>query len=147
MCGWMQFVDHFPSSAKLDYYKSLKQCREKTNLVFDVSIGTNVEEGMLFHMPLGKYQLFLQFHFWSSDPTVFKFCMFFKMVQLLHLFRITCDLQNQDTPNHFWVKVCSINFEPPDKDLCSACHVYPLSRGAWTKYHLYWIDLPGGWIT
>ena len=28
-------------------------------------------------------------------------------------------------------KVCSINFEPPDNDLCSACHVYPLSRGAW----------------
>ena len=28
-------------------------------------------------------------------------------------------------------KVCSINFEPPDNDLCSACHVYPLSRRAW----------------
>ena len=28
-------------------------------------------------------------------------------------------------------KVCSINFEPPDNDLCSVCHVYPLSRGAW----------------
>ena len=28
-------------------------------------------------------------------------------------------------------KVCSLNFEPPDNDLCSACHVYPLSRGAW----------------
>ena len=28
-------------------------------------------------------------------------------------------------------KVCSINFEPLDNDLCSACHVYPLSRGAW----------------
>ena len=27
-------------------------------------------------------------------------------------------------------KACSINFEPPDNDLCSACHVYPLSRGA-----------------
>ena len=27
-------------------------------------------------------------------------------------------------------KVCSINFEPLDEDLCSACHVYPLSRGA-----------------
>ena len=27
-------------------------------------------------------------------------------------------------------EVCSINFEPPDTDLCSACHVYPLSRGA-----------------
>ena len=29
------------------------------------------------------------------------------------------------------VKVCSINFEPPDNDLCYACHVHPLSRGAW----------------
>ena len=29
------------------------------------------------------------------------------------------------------VKVCSINFEPPDNDFCSACHVHPLSRGAW----------------
>ena len=28
-------------------------------------------------------------------------------------------------------KVCSINFEPPDNDLCSVCHVYALSRGAW----------------
>ena len=28
-------------------------------------------------------------------------------------------------------QVCSINFEPPDNDLCFACHVYPLSRGAW----------------
>ena len=27
-------------------------------------------------------------------------------------------------------KVCSINFEPPKNDLCSACHVYPLSCGA-----------------
>ena len=26
-------------------------------------------------------------------------------------------------------KVRSINSEPPDNDLCSACHVYPLSRG------------------
>ena len=25
-------------------------------------------------------------------------------------------------------KVCSINFEPPDIDLCSVCHVYPISR-------------------
>ena len=29
------------------------------------------------------------------------------------------------------LKVCSINFEPPDNDLFSPCHVYPLSRGAW----------------
>ena len=28
-------------------------------------------------------------------------------------------------------KVCSINFEPPDNDLCSACHIYPLSRRVW----------------
>ena len=27
-------------------------------------------------------------------------------------------------------KVCSINSQSPDYDLCSACHVYPLSRGA-----------------
>ena len=27
-------------------------------------------------------------------------------------------------------KVCSINFEPPDIDLCYACHVYPISREA-----------------
>ena len=29
------------------------------------------------------------------------------------------------------IKVCSINFEPTDIDLCSACHAYPISRGAW----------------
>ena len=28
-------------------------------------------------------------------------------------------------------KVYSINFEPPDNDLCSKCHVYPLSCRAW----------------
>ena len=28
-------------------------------------------------------------------------------------------------------KVCSINFEPPDIDQCSACHVCPISRGVW----------------
>ena len=28
-------------------------------------------------------------------------------------------------------KVCSINFEPPDIDLCSVGHVYPISHGAW----------------
>ena len=28
-------------------------------------------------------------------------------------------------------RVCSINFEPPDNDLCSACHDHPLFRGAW----------------
>ena len=33
--------------------------------------------------------------------------------------------------NRRLLKVCSINFEPSDNDLCSACHVYPLSRGAW----------------
>ena len=27
-------------------------------------------------------------------------------------------------------KVCSVNFEPPDIDLCSACHVYTISRRA-----------------
>ena len=31
--------------------------------------------------------------------------------------------------NHL-CKVCSINFEPPDIDLCSTCHVYMISRGA-----------------
>ena len=45
----------------------LNQCREKTNLAFDVPIETNVEKGMLFHMPSGKYQSFLKnleiFHF------------------------------------------------------------------------------------
>ena len=36
------------------------------------------------------------------------------------------------------VKVCSINFEPPDIDLGSACHVYPLFHGAWIfQYYLY----------
>ena len=29
------------------------------------------------------------------------------------------------------VKVCSINFEPPDDDLCPACHDHPLFGGAW----------------
>ena len=28
-------------------------------------------------------------------------------------------------------RVCSIDFEPPDNDLCSACHDHPLFRGAW----------------
>ena len=31
----------------------------------------------------------------------------------------------------FLGKVCSINFEPPDNDLCSTCHVYPIFRRAW----------------
>ena len=26
-------------------------------------------------------------------------------------------------------KVCSISFEPPESDLCSECHVYPLTMG------------------
>ena len=41
-------------------------------------------------------------------------------------------------------KVCSINFEPPDNDLCSACHVYPLSRGSWiisNTIYIEWIYL------
>ena len=35
-------------------------------------------------------------------------------------------------PFHFCSedKVCSINFERPDIDLCSACHIYPISGGA-----------------
>ena len=32
---------------------------------------------------------------------------------------------------HLLRRVCSINFEPPDNDLCSACHGHPLFRGAW----------------
>ena len=28
-------------------------------------------------------------------------------------------------------RVCSINFEPLDNDLCSACHDHPLFIGAW----------------
>ena len=55
MRGRRQFVDHFSSSSKLDDNESLDQCKEITNLAFDVSTETNVEEGMLFHMPSGKY--------------------------------------------------------------------------------------------
>ena len=46
------------------------------------------------------------------------------------------------------VKICSINFEPPDIDLCPACHVYLISRGAWI-FSILFIpnrftpDLPG----
>ena len=28
-------------------------------------------------------------------------------------------------------KVYSVNFDPPEFDLCSSCHVYPRSREAW----------------
>ena len=28
-------------------------------------------------------------------------------------------------------KICSVNFEPPDNELCSARHIYQVSRGAW----------------
>ena len=37
-------------------------------------------------------------------------------------------------------KVCSINFEPPDVDLCSACHVYTISCGAWTISTLFIVN-------
>ena len=40
-------------------------------------------------------------------------------------------LLNCEAANLTVFKVCSINFEPPDNDLCSSCHVYPLSREAW----------------
>ena len=55
MCSRRQFVDHFPSSFKLDYYESLNQRREKASLAFDVLIEKNVEERMLFSMRSGKY--------------------------------------------------------------------------------------------
>ena len=29
------------------------------------------------------------------------------------------------------LRVCSINFEPPDNGLCSACHDHPSFRGDW----------------
>ena len=32
--------------------------------------------------------------------------------------------------SYTYSKICSINFEPPDIDLCSVCHVYTISRGA-----------------
>ena len=37
-------------------------------------------------------------------------------------------------------KVCLINFEPPDIDFCSACHVYPISRGAWIISVLFMVN-------
>ena len=40
----------------------------------------------------------------------------------------------------FRAKVCSINFEPSDIDLCSACHVYPISRGAWIISILFMLN-------
>ena len=42
------------------------------------------------------------------------------------------------TFNKMIVKVCSVNFEPPDIDLCSACYVHPLyvEHGLF-QYYLY----------
>ena len=37
-------------------------------------------------------------------------------------------------------KVSLINFEPPDIDLRSACHVYPLFRGAWIIFSTIYIE-------
>ena len=67
-------------------------------------------------------------------------------------FKVTCEYELHTLPNskvstakdhgenyikvrpplvrHLLRKVCSINSEPPDNDLCSACHVYPFSREA-----------------
>ena len=59
---------------------------------------------------------------------------------------------NYSNVEHCQYKVCSINFEPPDNDLCSTCHVYPLSHEAtWSMDYLNtiyieWICL-GGRIT
>ena len=61
------FVDHFSSSSKLNYYESLNQCREKTNLAFDMSVDTNVEQGMFSRTPSGKISIvpesLRKFHF------------------------------------------------------------------------------------
>ena len=64
--------------------------QRKTNLVFDVSVDTNVEQGVLFHMPSGqisivhenlKYFTFFEFqeefNFSSSDPPAIDFIMLF----------------------------------------------------------------------
>ena len=68
MCGRRQFVDHFSSTSKLAYYKSLNQCREKSSLAFDVSIETNVREGILFRLSSGKYQSFLKISKYFTFP-------------------------------------------------------------------------------
>ena len=50
--------------------------------------------------------------------------------------------------HHLLRKVYSINFKPPDIDLCSACHVYPLFRGARIISILFILNkLTGGWIS
>ena len=38
-------------------------------------------------------------------------------------------------------KVCSITSEPPENDLCSAWHFYPLSRGAWMISILFILNI------
>ena len=38
--------------------------------------------------------------------------------------------KDEHTATNLCVKVCSVNFEPPDIDLCSPFHVYPLFCGA-----------------
>ena len=68
VCDGRQFVDHFSSSSKLDYHKSLNQCREKTNLAFNMSVDTNVEQGMLFCKPSEKYQSFQKISKYFTFP-------------------------------------------------------------------------------
>ena len=55
-----------------------------------------------------------------------------RTVIALGFYLIRGKLQLRQTSVNILCKVCSVNFKPPDNDLCSACHVYPLSRGAWT---------------
>ena len=66
------FVDYYSSSSKLDYCEYLNQCREKINLTFDVSIETNVGEGMFFRMSSGKYQSFLKISKYFTFPEFHK---------------------------------------------------------------------------
>ena len=55
----------------------------------------------------------------------------FIFLVLRKIFQYFLDLRTNFSVSFEGFAVCSINFEPPDNDLCSACHVYPLSRGAW----------------
>ena len=38
------------------------------------------------------------------------------------------------------IKVCSINFEPPDNDLCSACYVFPTFSWSMNYFNSIYIE-------
>ena len=56
----------------------------------------------------------------------------FPLNHLINQAVVQCRGEDEFTDSTTYLsKVCSINFEPPDIDLCSACHVYMISHRAW----------------